>query len=119
MSTVHASSDLGSLLDGNVLDNQGINVQVLGNSVALGILQQSGQELDALGGPSALGDAKLLGLASATETTVVAAEGNASLVLTDLTEVLEGLLELHALDGVGSLEHVLEVGPQVTSTGLA
>jgi hypothetical protein len=58
--TVCSPSLLGSLVDLDVLDNQGTGVEALGVSVGLGVLEQAEQELSRLDGPAGLGDAKLL-----------------------------------------------------------
>lgn len=60
VSTVCSPSLLRSLVDLDVLDNQGTGVEALGVSVGLGILEQAEEELGRLDGPAGLGDAKLL-----------------------------------------------------------
>lgn len=60
MSTVRPSSLLGSLVDLDVLDNEGTGVEALSVGVGLSVLQETEQELGGLDGPSSLGDTELL-----------------------------------------------------------
>lgn len=52
VSSVRPSPGLWSLVDNNVLDEQVLNGKVLGIGVGLGVLQQTEDELNRLGGPS-------------------------------------------------------------------
>ena len=84
--------------------------------VGLSVLEQVQDELARLGGPAGHGHAEGLGLSSAADTTVEAAEGDGLLVLLDVLEVSEGLLQLHAGDGGSDLTGVLEVNAEVGAT---
>jgi hypothetical protein len=50
--SVRPSPGLWGLVDDNVLDEQVLNGKVLGIGVGLGVLQQTEDELNRLGGPS-------------------------------------------------------------------
>ena len=65
-----------------------------------------------------LGGLELLGLSSAANTAVEAAEGDSLLVLNNVAEVSVSLLELHARDGGGGLAGVLEVNTDVLAARL-
>lgn len=60
MSTVSAAAALGSLVDLNALDNQGVGVETLAIGVGLGVLEQINDVLSGLNGPAGLGDTELL-----------------------------------------------------------
>lgn len=60
MGTVCPSSLLGSLVDLDVLDDEGASVEALSVGVGLSVLQETEQELGGLDGPSSLGDTELL-----------------------------------------------------------
>jgi S-adenosylmethionine hydrolase len=58
--TVCSAALLGSLVDLDVLDNEGTGVEALGVSVGLGVLEEVQEVLGRLDGPSGLGDTELL-----------------------------------------------------------
>ena len=60
VSTVRPPALLGSLVDLDVLDDEGTGVEALGVSVGLGVLEEAEEELGGLDGPAGLGDTKLL-----------------------------------------------------------
>jgi hypothetical protein len=60
MGTVCASSLLGSLVDLDVLDNEGRGVEAFGVCVGFGITEETEKKLGGLDGPSRLGDTELL-----------------------------------------------------------
>lgn len=117
--TVGAAALLGGLVDLDVLDDAGLEVKTLGLGVGLGVLQKGQDVLGTLDGPASLGDTMDLGLGTAANTTVEAAEGNSLLVLHNIVEESLGLLEGHALDSHGSLTGVLEVDTEIVSLGHA
>jgi hypothetical protein len=78
-------------------------------SIALSVLQQVNNELDGLDGPASLCGLEGLSLSSTANATVETTERNGLLVLLDITEVGEGLGELHASDGSSDLMGVLEL----------
>lgn len=101
--TVSAPAGLGGLVDADVADLNVLHVQALGLSVGLGVLEQAVDELDRLDGPSTLCGTVLVSLGGSANTTVVAAERNAVLSLSDGLEVGVRLLQLHAVDGSDNL----------------
>ena len=60
MSTVRASALLGSLVDLDVLDNEGTGVEALGVGVGLGVLEEGEEVLSRLDGPASAGDTESL-----------------------------------------------------------
>lgn len=58
--TVCASALLGSLVDLDVLDNEGTGVETLGISVGLSVAEEDEDVLGRLGGPASTGDTELL-----------------------------------------------------------
>lgn len=60
MSTVRASALLGSLVDLDVLDNEGTGVEALGVGVGLGVLEKGEEVLSRLDGPASAGDTESL-----------------------------------------------------------
>jgi len=88
------------------------------HSVALSVLEEAEDELDGLDGPATPGGAEGGGLASAAGSTGEPAEGNALLLLLDISEVGVRLLEVHAGEGGGDLVRVLEVNTEVGAPGV-
>lgn len=60
MGTVCASALLGSLVDLDVLDNEGTGVEALGISVGLSVAEEDEDVLGGLGGPAGTGHTELL-----------------------------------------------------------
>lgn len=118
VSTVSAAVSLRGLLHSNVADNKSLSVKTLSLSVRLGVLKKAKKELDRLHRPATLSSLELLHLLGAANTTVEAAERNGLLVLNNVVEVSVSLLELHTIDGGGSLARVLEVNTQVSAARL-
>lgn len=117
--TVGATALLGGLVDLDVLDDEGVQIQTLGFGVALSVLQETQEELGALFGPATLGDTPSLSLSTATDTTVEAAERNALLLLADVVEEGLSLAQLHTPQNRSGLTGVLEVNAEVVTAGLA
>lgn len=112
--TVGTTAHAGGLVDLDVGDDEGVGVEALSEGVGFGVLQEGHHGDDALAGPAALGGAgEFLSLGGAADLAVVTLEGNAAGLGEDLAVVLLGLAEGHLLDGVGSLEGVLEVASEV------
>lgn len=116
VSSVSSSSVLWSLVDLDVGDLQLGNVQTLGLSVGLSVLQQVLDVVDGLDGPSGLLDTPLLTLSGSTNGAVESSERNGSLVVQNLVQVLLGLLQVPAVDGLGGFSGVLERHSQVSTT---
>lgn len=60
VSTVCASSLLGSLVDLDVLDDQVAGVEAFGVGVGLGVAEETEEKLGGLDGPASAGDTELL-----------------------------------------------------------
>ena len=109
VSTVSATTVLGSLVDNDAGDVKLFNVQTLSFSIGFSILEQVSNELDRLDGPATLGGLELLNLGSTTNTTVKVTERNSFLVFVNILQVGVSLAQLQALNGSGNLVGVLEL----------
>lgn len=109
MCTVSAAAVLGCLVDDSAGNVQVLDVQALGLSVSLGVLQKINNVFDRLDGPATLGGLELLGLSGAADTTVETAERNALLLLSDILQIGISLVQLHALNGGSNFVGVLEL----------
>lgn len=89
--SVCASAALHGALDGDVGDDEVLDVEVLGNGVGLNVLQQTEEGLNRLDGPATGGDLELLGLGRAAAVVAVPEEGHAALAVHHILEVLAGL----------------------------
>jgi len=107
----------GSLHDG-VVDEAVISVQLLSLSVGLEVDEELSDALDGLLGPATLGLLEDLSLGSASDTTVVASEGNNLLVIKHIVHVGDGLVQGETLHGASYVISVLVVGTQVTNSAL-
>lgn len=116
VSSVGSSSVLRSLVHLDVGDLQLGNVQTLGLSVRLSVLQQVLDVVDGLGGPSGLLDTPLLTLGGSADRVVESSERNGSLVVQDIVQVFLSLLQVPSVDGLGGLSGVLERDSQVSTT---
>jgi hypothetical protein len=103
-----------------VVNDAGINVQSLGLGVGDGIQDKILVDSGRLDGPSSgvTGRVDLLGHTLVADTSGKDHERNDGLVLEDVIEVLEGLVDLHALGDGGDFAAVLEMDAEVGSTGL-
>jgi hypothetical protein len=117
VSTVRPPALLGSLVDLDVLNDEGTGVEALGVSVGLGVLEEAEKELGGLDGPAGLGDTELLALGGAAGATGVSAHGDGLLVLLHVLEEGNSTLELPAVDGLGGLAGVLEGDTEVGTAG--
>ncbi len=118
MSAVRAAAELGGLVDLDVPHLQGVSLDVLGLSVARSVGEEVQEHLGGLDGPAALHGVVALGLGAATDTAVEVADGDAVLRAKNVLQVSLGALQGHALDGLASLVHLLEVHAEVRATGL-
>lgn len=116
VSSESSSSLLWSLVDLDVGDLQLRNFQTLGLSVGLSVLQQVLDVVDRLGWPSSLLDTPFLSLSGSTDGVVESSEWNGSLVVQDIFQVLLGLLQVPAVDGLSGFSGVLERNSQVGTT---
>lgn len=118
VSSVSSSSLLWSLVDLDVGDLQLGDIQTLGLSVGLSVLQQVLDVVDRLDWPSSLLDTELLSLSGSTDGVSESSEWNGSLVVQDVLQVLLSLFQVPTVDGLGSLSSVLERNSQVgTASG--
>lgn len=118
MGSVGSSSALLSLLDGDMGDNEVIQVQVLGSGGSLGVSQNVQNKSAGLLGPLSEGGLPLLSLGRSADTGEVSSEGDALLVLKDIFQEGSSLGDGHTLDGGSGLEGVLVVNSQVITSGL-
>lgn len=144
MSAISATVTLDGKLDGDVRDEETVDIELLVLGVGLGVLQQVQDVLAALPGPSALSGllyipkkkdkrcflfamsscllfvyVELLDLSLAADLARVSAEGDDLLLRDDVGEVSLGASESHALDGSSSLSGVLEVHTEINTSCLA
>jgi hypothetical protein len=115
--TVCPPALLGSLVDLDVLDDEGAGIETLGVGVGLGVLEETEEELSRLDGPAGPGDTELLALSGTASATGVSSHGDSLLVLLDVLEEGHGTLELPAVDGLGGLAGVLEGDTEVGTAG--
>jgi len=106
--TVCASSLLWCLVDLDVLDDEVGGVEALGVGVGFGVFEEPEEEFSRLNGPTGTGDAHLLALCASTSSSSVASHWDRLLVLLDVSEEVQGALELHAIDGLGCFAGVFE-----------
>lgn len=119
MGSVCATALVGSLLNLDVCDVKLISVKTLSNSsIALGVLQQTQNVLNALAWPASLCGSEGLGLGGATNASSESAEGDGLLVLENVLQVLFSALQVHAANGHGGLTRVLEVDAEGNASGL-
>jgi len=115
---VCATACLGGALCTDVADNEAVEVELLGDSVGLGVLQEAEHHFTALLGPASLsGKVKVLHLCLASHTAGETAEWDDLTLGNDVAEILLGTNKGHALDGSTHLTHVLKVGAHIDSTG--
>ncbi len=93
MGTVSAATDLGGLVNLDVRDVEGFNIQTLVLGVGLGVLEQVEQVAGGLLGPATLSPLVLGDLGVTGNTVAVATERNDVLVGDHILEELLGLLE--------------------------
>lgn len=85
--------------------------------VGFEVLDETEKNSARLHGPSSLNKTEFLGLGASTGGSVESAEGDASLVVDDLSEVGLGLLEGHTSEDSGRVIGVLETGADISSLG--
>jgi hypothetical protein len=92
----------------NVVDDQSVDVQTLVVSIGFGVLQQLEEKVGGFLWPTTDGSSPGLGLGSAANTAVEAAEGNALLLLGDVLQEALSATEGHAFDRKRCLACVLQ-----------
>jgi len=112
---VGSSATLLSTLNSDVGNDALVDIETFGFTVSLKVVEEESDSLDRLFRPSTGVGANLFALGVSLGE--VLCEANNSFVLKDLFEVVEGLLNFHATDGVGGVESVLEVGALVLNLG--
>ena len=117
--SVSSSSAALGLVALNVGEDQLLNVQRLALGVGDQVLEQTDDHLGGLHGPATLGVLELLGLGSSANLSVETAEGDASLLLEDGVQILDGISHLVSSDGRADLEGVLEVNTDVGTSSFA
>lgn len=118
MGSEGSSPSLHGSVDSNVVDNAFLDIETLGLSVGLQVLEKSKDVLGGFLGPSSLSELEVLRLCGSTNVTSVSLVGDTLLVLEHIFHVSDCLLELQTLHGVSSLESVLVVSSQVVDLGL-
>ena len=120
MSTVGAASHHGGVIDLDMRDLEILHVKTLGFTVSLEVVKEDKEELASSFGPSALvtGSLDEMTLGVTTNTTVVASEGNGTLVGNNVVEILLSLDQRHVSDGTTDFTSVLEVDSEVGTTSL-
>jgi len=113
--TVSSSATLLSTLDGNVRNDALVDIETFGFTVSLKVVEEESDSLDRLFRPSTSVGTNLFALG--VSLAEVLCEADNSFVLKDLFEVVEGLLNFHATDGVGGVESVLVVDALVLNLG--
>jgi len=111
--TVCATTLLWCLVDLDVLDEKVAGVEALGVGVGFGVLEEREEELGGLDWVAGTGDTELLALCASSNTTSVSVEWDNLLQFLDVLEVLDGTVDLHAVDGLGGLTGVLERDTEV------
>lgn len=112
---VGSSATLLSTLNSDVGNDALVDIETFGFTVSLEVVEEESDSLDRLFGPSTGVGANLFALGVSLGE--VLCEADNSFVFEDLFEVVEGLLNFHATDGVGGVESVLEVGALVLNLG--
>lgn len=121
MGTVGAAAHLGGLVDLDVDNLEGVEVELLGGGVGLSVGEEVEEVLAGLLGPADLTRTVVLeglALSLAADARDVAAEGDGLLVGDDVLEVGLGVDEGATLEGHGRLTGVLEVHLEVGTTGV-
>lgn len=116
--SVGSSSALDGSLDGEVADEGLFNIESLSLSVSLEVLEELDDVANGLLGESTLGNTVKLGLGGSADVAGESSVRNAVSVLEDVLQVLDGSLQLQALDGSGGFVGVLEVSSKIINSGL-
>ena len=108
------------MIDLDMRDLEILHVKTLGFTVSLEVVKEDKEELASSFGPSALvtGSLDEMTLGVTTNTTVVASEGNGTLVGNNVVEILLSLDQRHVSDGTTDFTSVLEVDSEVGTTSL-
>ena len=119
MGSVGSSTAGNGALDNGVVDNASVNIELGGLSVSSKVDEELTASLKGLLGPSTLGVLEFLALSVTSNTSGESAEGDNLLVLETVLVVLNGSVQLHALDGASRLVCVLEVSSQVRNSAFS
>ena len=117
--TVRATAAGNSALNNDVVDDAVVNVELLGLGVGAEVDKELTHAVHGLLGPATLSVLEGLDLGMAADATGVLSEGNNLFVLQNSLHVLDGLVELPALNGASDLVSVFVVGAEVTNSALS
>lgn len=109
MGSVSSSSSLDGSLHNEVADVASLYVESLGLSVGLEVLQELNHVSDRLLGEATLGDTVELGLGGSADVAGKSSVRNAVFMLEHILQILDGSLELEALERSCGFVSVLEV----------
>lgn len=119
VSTVGSPAAGDGALGHGVGDDALVGVKLLGLSVGLEVDEELADDLHALLGPSALLVVELLEHGVSRDGSIVPSEGNDALALKHILEVVDGLLDMHALAGAHNFVRVLVVSSEVSNLALS
>ena len=111
--SVGSSSALDSLVDSGVSDHALLNIQTLGLSIRLEVLEKLKNVSGRLFGPSSLSLTEDLGLCLSTDAPGVDVEGDDLFVFNDIFHISNGFLELKTLACSCSFISILKVSSEV------
>ena len=123
--SVDSSSVGWSLVDTDVFDEKGVDIERFKLGVGLGVSEKFQQVFTGLLWPSTLGSShtwcggELFGLGASADTSVESDEWNASFVLNDVLKVLLGLSEVHTFKHLSGFSGVLEVDSNILGSRFA
>eukprot|EP00356_Strombidium_inclinatum_P015323 CAMPEP_0170487566 /NCGR_PEP_ID=MMETSP0208-20121228/6349_1 /TAXON_ID=197538 /ORGANISM="Strombidium inclinatum, Strain S3" /LENGTH=125 /DNA_ID=CAMNT_0010761891 /DNA_START=340 /DNA_END=718 /DNA_ORIENTATION=- len=120
MGSVGSSSAGDSSLGAHVSDLALFDVEALGLSVGLEVLEQEGHVLDRFHRPSSGGGVlEMLEHGVSADSTSEPSEGDDGLVLENVVHVLDGGREEESLAGSGGFVRVLEMSSEVIDSAMA
>jgi hypothetical protein len=119
VSSVGSSAARNSALDNDVVDEAGVNIELLGLGVSSQVDKELLNSLEGLLGPSTLSVLEDLGLGLTGDTTRVASERNNLLVVKTVVHVADSGLKLETLAGTSDVVSVLVVSSQVRDSALS
>ena len=116
VSTVCASTGFGGLVDVDTGDDQVLGLELVGNGVGLGVLEELNHVFGRLKRPSTLSGLVSLSLGSSSDSTRKSSERNTLFVFCDVVQEREGFGEFEASDGSSCLPRVLEMDAEVVTS---
>ena len=119
MGPVGPPAALDGALHHKVADRSSLDVEALRLRVSLQVLQELEDVTDGLLGEATLGGAVELGLGGPAHVGVESSVRNAVFVVEHVLQILDGSLELEALEGSRGLISVLEVSSQIVNSALS